>query len=47
MMLVEFFVDLKMAKRAVGELQRFLELVPENKEAAKRLAELRPKVEEV
>jgi predicted Zn-dependent protease len=47
MMLVEFFVDMKMAKRAVGELQRFLELVPENKEAAKRLAELRPKIEEV
>ena len=42
MMLVEFFVDMKMAKRAVGELKRFLELVPDNKEAAKRLAELEP-----
>jgi predicted Zn-dependent protease len=47
MMLIEFFVDMKMAKRAVGELKRFLELVPENKEAAKRLAELESKAEGV
>ena len=47
MMLVEFFIDMKMAKRAVGELKRFLELVPDNKEAAKKLAELQPKVEGV
>jgi tetratricopeptide (TPR) repeat protein len=47
MMLVEFFADMKMAKRAIGELKRFLELVPENKEAAKRLADLQPKTEEV
>jgi hypothetical protein len=45
MMLVEFFVDMKMAKRAVGELKRFLELVPDSKEAAKKLAELEPKTE--
>ena len=42
MMLVEFFIDMKMAKRAVGELNRFLELVPGNKEAMKMLAELQP-----
>ena len=40
MMLVEFFIEMKMAKRAVGELNRFLELVPGNKEATKMLAEL-------
>ena len=40
MMLVEFFVDMKMAKRAIGELKRFLELVPGNKEATKMLADL-------
>jgi curved DNA-binding protein CbpA len=38
MMLVEFFVEMKMAKRAEGELKRFLELVPGNKEATKMLA---------
>ncbi|MEO8042327.1 MAG: DnaJ domain-containing protein [Acidobacteriota bacterium] len=38
MMLVEFFVVMKMAKRAEGELKRFLELVPGNKEATKMLA---------
>jgi tetratricopeptide (TPR) repeat protein len=41
MMLVEFFVDMKMAKRAVGELNRFLELVPGNKEALKMLENLK------
>jgi curved DNA-binding protein CbpA len=41
MMLVEFFIEMKMAKRAEGELKRFLELVPGNKEAAKMLAEIR------
>ena len=40
MMLVEFFIDMKMAKRAVGELNRFLEIVPGNKEAEKLLAQL-------
>ena len=40
MMLVEFFVDMKMTKRAVGELNRFLEAVPGNKEALKMLSEL-------
>lgn len=40
MMLVELFIDMKMAKRAEGELRRFLELVPENKEAAKMLSKL-------
>jgi tetratricopeptide (TPR) repeat protein len=38
MMLVEFFMEMKMAKRAEGELKRFLELVPGNKEATKMLA---------
>ena len=47
MMLVEFFIDMKMAKRAVGELKRFLELVPDNREAAKKLAQLEPKIEDV
>ena len=40
MMLVEFFVEMKMAKRAIGELNRFLEAVPGNKEALKMLSEL-------
>jgi len=40
MMLVEFFIEMKMAKRAVGELNRFLEVVPGNKEATKMLADL-------
>ncbi|MEO6334306.1 MAG: DnaJ domain-containing protein, partial [Pyrinomonadaceae bacterium] len=40
MMLVEFFVEMKMAKRAVGELTRFLELVPGNKEATQMLGEI-------
>ncbi len=40
MMLVEFFVEMKMAKRAEGELKRFLELVPGNKEATKMLADI-------
>ncbi len=41
MMLVEFFVEMKMAKRAEGELKRFLDLVPGNKEATKMLEEVR------
>lgn len=41
MMLVDFLVDLKMAKRAEGELKRFLELVPNNKEALAALAKLK------
>ncbi|MEQ1763248.1 MAG: tetratricopeptide repeat protein, partial [Pyrinomonadaceae bacterium] len=40
MMLVDFLIDLKMAKRAEGELKRFLELVPNNKEAMAALAKL-------
>jgi len=40
MMLVEFFVEMKMAKRAEGELKRFLELVPGNKEATKMLSDI-------
>ena len=40
MMLVDFFIDMKMAKRAIGELNRFLELVPGNSEANKRLQRL-------
>jgi len=42
MMLVEFFMEMKMAKRAEGELKRFLELVPGNKEATKMLAGIQP-----
>ena len=45
MMLVEFFVDMKMTKRAVGELNRFLEIAPGNNEATKMLSKLQPKVE--
>ena len=33
LMLAEFFIDLNMLKRAEGELNRFLEIVPDNKEA--------------
>ncbi len=40
MMLVEFFVDMKMTKRAEGELKRFLELVPGDKEAMKMAAKI-------
>jgi curved DNA-binding protein CbpA len=40
MMLVEFFVEMGMTKRAEGELKRFLELVPGNKEAANLLDRL-------
>lgn len=40
MMLVEFFIEMKMARRAEGELKRFLELVPGNKEAIRMLADM-------
>jgi predicted Zn-dependent protease len=40
MMLVEFFIDMKMTKRAEGELKRFLELVPADKEALKMLGKV-------
>ncbi|MDI1243333.1 MAG: DnaJ domain-containing protein [bacterium] len=40
MMLVDFLIANKMAKRAEGELKRFLELVPNNKEAMSALAKL-------
>lgn len=40
MMLVEFFVDMDMTKRAVGELKRFLEIAPDNHDAARRLEQL-------
>jgi tetratricopeptide (TPR) repeat protein len=40
MMLVEFFVDMKMEKRAAGELKRFLEIVPGNKEATRMLEKI-------
>ena len=45
MMLVEFFLEMKMTKRAEGELNRFLELVPGNQEAARMLADLQSKAE--
>jgi curved DNA-binding protein CbpA len=47
MMLVEFFIEMKMAKRAEGELKRFLELVPGNREFERKLAELQPKAETI
>lgn len=40
MMHVEFLIDMKMTKRAEGELKRFLDLVPGNKEAMAALAKL-------
>jgi curved DNA-binding protein CbpA len=45
MMLVEFFIDMKMTKRAEGELKRFLEIVPGNKEAMKILSKMEVKAE--
>ena len=42
MMLVEFFVDMKMTKRAIGELNRLLEAAPGNAEAMKMLGKLQP-----
>ncbi|MEP7147931.1 MAG: DUF4388 domain-containing protein [Acidobacteriota bacterium] len=44
MMLVEFFMEMKMARRAEGELKRFLELAPDNKDAAKMLGEIQREV---
>ena len=41
MMLVDFLIENKMAKRAEGELKRFLELVPNNKEAMSALNKLK------
>jgi len=40
MMLVDFFMEMDMTKRAVGELKRFLEIVPGNKDATRRLQKL-------
>ena len=40
-MLVEFLIGQKMVKRAEGELKRFLELVPNDKEAMAMLAKLK------
>jgi tetratricopeptide (TPR) repeat protein len=40
MMLVDFLVEIEMLKRAVGELNRFLSLVPGNQEAVHRLEKL-------
>ncbi len=44
MMLVEFFIEMKMTKRAEGELKRFLEIVPGNKEAMQLLEKIQPPV---
>ena len=41
LMLVDFLVQQNMLKRAEGELKRFLELVPNNKEAMAMLAKIR------
>ena len=40
MMLVDFFIENNLLKRADGELKRFLELVPDNAEAKRTLAKL-------
>lgn len=40
MMLIDFFLDNNMIKRAEGELKRFLEVVPNNKEATSMLARI-------
>lgn len=40
MMFVDFLVEQRMAKRAEGELKRFLEIVPGNREAIAALAKL-------
>jgi len=40
MMLVDFLLEIDMKKRAVGELKRFLELVPSDKDAVRRLDKL-------
>lgn len=40
LMLVEFFIDHNMIKRAEGELKRFLELVPDNTEARSLLTRI-------
>ena len=40
MMLIDFLLEIDMQKRAVGELKRFLELVPDSGEAQKRLQKL-------
>jgi hypothetical protein len=39
-MLVEFFMDNNLLKRAEGELKRFLDLVPDNSEAKRLLTKL-------
>ncbi len=39
-LLVEFFDDMGMTKRAVGELKRYLEVVPNSTEAARMLNRL-------
>lgn len=41
LMLVEFLIEQNMLKRAEGELKRFLELVPNNKEALAMLAKIK------
>ena len=40
LMLVEFFIDQNLPKRAEGELKRFLEIAPDNKEAQALLSKL-------
>ncbi|MDM7921916.1 MAG: DnaJ domain-containing protein [Pyrinomonadaceae bacterium] len=40
MLLVDFFMDFNMAKRAEGELKRFLEIVPGHREATARLSRI-------
>jgi curved DNA-binding protein CbpA len=40
MMLVDFLLEIDMKKRAIGELNRFLAIVPGNKDATKKLEKL-------
>ena len=40
LMLARFFLDRNLRKRAEGELRRFLEIAPDNKEAEELLASL-------
>ena len=41
-MLIEFYTDYDMNKRAEGEIRRFLELVPNHKDAMTALKRLAP-----
>ena len=44
MMLVDFFIEMKMTRRAEGELKRFLEVAPGNREAMQLLEQIQTPV---